>query len=291
MSDWATELKRLGFDPRLTPARQDLAAKSLEGRVVAARYAQGTDKRVIVPQTGLWRAPRTDAGLENELLMGERFTVYEEREGWAWGQTLHDGYVGYLAADALGPDNGPAATHKVVTPRTLVFPVPDWKVTPLMALPREARVTVARDSGNGFSRLVSGEFVFEGHLAPLEARAKSAADVALEFLGTPYLWGGRTSLGLDCSGLVQIAFAAIGVALPRDTDLQAAVPAMGLRVEELRRDDLVFWDGHVGIMIDTARIVHANAYHGKVEAESLADAIARITPVAGAVTAFRRLVT
>ena len=291
MSDWAEELKRKGFDPRLTPARQDLAAKPLEGQVVAARYVSGTDKRVVVPQTGLWRAPRTDAGLENELLLGEGFAVYEEREGWAWGQTQHDGYVGYLAADALGPDTGPAATHKVTTPRTLAFPTPDWKVTPLMALPREARVTVAGNVGNGFLRLVSGAFVFAGHLAPLDACAKSAADVALEFLGAPYLWGGRTSLGLDCSGLVQIAFAAIGAALPRDTDLQAAVPAEAIRVEELRRDDLVFWDGHVGIMLDGTNIVHANAYHGKVETEPLADAITRITPVAGAVTAFRRLAT
>lgn len=285
MSEFTDTLRASGLDPRLTPARADLAADTLRGVVAAARFVPGRAMRVVAPSAGLWRAPRGDRELDTELLQGERFTVYDEREGWAWGQAALDGYVGYVSSDALAPDTGPPETHKVGAVRTLVFPAPDMRITPLHALSREARVTCVGER-DGFSRLATGGFAVTRHLAALDGAGPSAAQMALDFLGVPYLWGGRTALGLDCSGLVQIAFAAAGVALPRDSDMQARAPAQEVATADaLQSDDLVVWDGHVALMIDAARIIHATIFHGAVAVEPLSEAIARLGPP----TALRRV--
>ncbi len=275
------------LDRRVTPARDDLAAAHLKGRVPAPRYAEGVAMRVRAASTGLWRAPRSDRGLDTELLHGEVFTVYDEREGWAWGQSQVDDYVGYVASDALTRDDGRAPTHKIAVPRTLVFPEPDIKGAPVMALSREARVTVT-EVCETFLRLSEGGFIPARHVALVCEHAPSAVAVARELVGAPYLWGGRTSAGLDCSGLLQIAFAAAGVRLPRDSDQQEK---FGEAIDPVRAaaGDLVFWDGHAGVMVDAARLLHANAFHMAVAIEPLSEAIERIAPIAGPVTSLRRV--
>ena len=127
------------------------------------------------------------------------------------------------------------------------------------------------------------------HLAPIGAGFETdAAGVALRFLGAPYLWGGRESLGLDCSGLVQQALAACGKACPRDTDMQAGI-GVAVAPGDLARGDLVFWKGHVGMMLDAERMVHANGHHMATVVEPLAEAIARIEAAGyGPPTAYRR---
>jgi hypothetical protein len=280
-----------GFDPRLTPARADLAARHLQGSVSAARFVDGIVREVVDPQAPLRRHPAPDAPLETEALHGERVTVYERTvEGWCWGQLEADGYVGWLPDNALGTADV-AATHKVTALRTLVFPGPAIKLPPLMALPLGARLTVARVQGV-FAVTQAGGFVPVTHLAPLDVMECDFVAVAERFLGTPYLWGGKTSFGLDCSALVQVALTACGVSCPRDSDMQEA--ALGAPVawpgdRTLRRGDLVFWKGHVAIVRDAATLLHANAHHMAVVAEPMTEAIARIEAAGSEVTSVRRL--
>lgn len=265
------------FDRRLTPARSDLADRRLIGRVEAARFIAPEPMRVIAPSAPLRREPRPDAALDTEALLGEAVAVYERGEGIAWVQLLADGYVGYLPEEALGPDM-PAPSHRVSALRTFVYPGPSMKLPPVAHLSFGAGVTPSGAQGEFLG--VAGGFVYAGHVSAADAVAADFASVAELFLHTPYLWGGKTSLGLDCSGLVQVALAATGIAAPRDTDLQRAALGEEIAFDEtlggLRRGDLVFWRGHVGIMLDEATLLHANGYHMSVAAEPLAAAELRI---------------
>jgi cell wall-associated NlpC family hydrolase len=282
----------LQFDPRLTPARPDLADERLRGRVQAERYSAGTTMRVAASSAPLRREPRPDAPLDTEALMGEAVTVYDEDEGWAWGQLQSDGYVGYLPSEGLRAD-APEPTHRVAALRTFIYPGPNMKLPPMGFVGLGAAVAV--DGGDGdYARLASGGFVFAAHLDALDAHEADFVAVAERLVGTPYLWGGKTSLGLDCSGLIQLALAAAGILAPRDTDMQQA--ALGEALEPrpdlagLRRGDLIFWKGHVGVMLDGERLIHANGHHMAVGIEPLRKAVDRIQAKEfGAITAIKRL--
>jgi cell wall-associated NlpC family hydrolase len=236
----------------------------------------------------LRRLPSPDAFLDTEALMGERVTVYEtSEEGWAWGQLDADGYVGFMPANGLAAP-GPAPTHRVSALRTLVFPAPSFKLPPIGALPLGARVAVLRTEGR-FALTASGGYLPAQHLAPLDSREPDLVAIAERFRGTPYLWGGKTSLGLDCSGLVQVALTACGIACPRDTDMQQAALGEVVAHGPRRRGDLIFWKGHVAIARDENTMIHANAFHMAVAIEPIMDAIARIRATAGEVTSVRRI--
>ncbi len=278
------------FDSRVTPARADLAAKHLEGKVKAARYVEGRVYEVIEPQAPLRREPRPDAPLETEALKGERVTSYDTNgEGWAWGQLAADGYVGWLPENALAPP-GAAPTHKVTALRTLVFPGPSIKLPPLEALPLGARLVIAGIEDR-MAVTPSGAYVPVAHLAPLDRNEADFVAVAERFLGTPYLWGGKTALGLDCSGLVQVALTACGISCPRDSDMQEAAlgAAESADLSALRRGDLIFWKGHVAIVRDQNSLLHANAYHMAVAIEPIAEAIARIRGAGSEISGLRRI--
>ncbi|RVU15790.1 C40 family peptidase [Methylobacterium oryzihabitans] len=279
-------------DPRLTPARPDLADERLRGVVAADRYVAATPRRIRVPVAPLRRAPGPDAALDTEALQGEAVSVYEVRNGWAYAQLVQDGYVGYLPAEALGePD--PVPTHRLAALRSFVYPAPDLKRPPLAALGLGALVRVEGQEGD-YARLDDGGYVFARHLAGLAETAPDHAGTAERFVGVPYLWGGRSPLGLDCSGLVQTALLAAGRAAPRDADMQERALGRPVPVRDdlsgLARGDLVFWRGHVGLMLDATRLIHANGHHMAVAIEPLAEAAARIRATSfGAITAIRRL--
>ncbi len=278
------------YDPRLTPARPDIAAAYLEGKVAAARFVHGEECEVVDAIAPMRREPSAEAPLDTEALKGDRATIYDRPgEGWAWGQLHGDGYVGWLPERALSKP-GAAATHKVTALRTFAFPGPSIKLPPLDTLPLGARIAVSREEAT-FAVTSDGRFVPRQHVGLLDAFERDYVAVAERFVGTPYLWGGKSSLGIDCSGLVQIALNACGTGCPRDSDMQerSLGRAMALSGTALRRGDLIFWSGHVGIARDGATMVHANAHHMATAIEPIADAIARIAAAGSAVTGIRRL--
>ncbi len=282
------------FDPRLTPARADLAAKKLKGKVQAARYVDGRAYEVIEPQAPLRAEPAPDAPLSTEALKGEGVTIYDmNAEGWAWGQLAADGYVGWLPSNALVPPGAPP-THKVTALRTLAFPGPSIKLPPLEALPLGARLDIVRIADR-MAVTRAGAYVPAAHLAPLDSSEPDFVAVAERFLGAPYLWGGKTALGIDCSGLVQVALTACGVSCPRDSDMQeqalGAAVAAATALAEPTRGDLIFWKGHVAIVRDRATLIHANAFQMAVAIEPIAAAIARIRATGVDVASVRRIET
>jgi cell wall-associated NlpC family hydrolase len=274
------------------PWRAEVAAKHLEGKVKAARFAEGRAMEVIAPQAPLRREPRPDAPLDTEALKGERVTVYDANaEGWAWGQLAGDNYVGWLPSAALAPP-GPAPTHKVAALRSFIFPGPSIKLPPLEALPFGATLNVARIDDR-LAVTPSGGYVPAAHLAPIGDHERDFVAVAERFVGTPYLWGGKTALGIDCSGLVQIALSAGGLLCPRDSDMQER--ALGAAIDhkassfKFERGDLLFWPGHVAIARERESLVHANAFHMAVVIEPAAEAIARIRDIGSEITSVRRI--
>jgi hypothetical protein len=280
-----------GSDPRLTPARPDLAAKYLEGKVEAARFVDGEELEIFDGVAPMRRQPFSGAMLDTQALKGERVIVYDRNdEGWAWGQLRSDGYVGWLPDLALYRP-GPPPTHKVTALRTFAFPGPSIKLPPVDTLPLGARIAVVRFH-EAFAVTSEGHFLPVSHVGAIDTFESDFVGVAERFVGTPYLWGGKSSLGIDCSGLVQVALTASGTGCPRDSDMQEAALGRLLSAEEartLQRGDLMFWKGHVAIVRDAATIVHANAHHMATAIENTRDAIARIAATGSEVTGIRRL--
>ena len=271
------------IDPRINPYRPDRAAAYLEGRVTATAFVSPVAKAVVVGSAPLRRRPQADAPLDTELQFGERVEVYEDKDGWSWLQSMTDGYVGYTPSATLG-DRPAAPTHALTALRNYLFPEPDLKTPPRTMLSMTAAVTVQAQR-DGYCALEGGGWVYARHLVPAQQFETDPVAVAQRFLGTPYLWGGKSSIGLDCSALVQLSLARCGVSAPRDTGMQET--AIGNPVaftgneDVLARGDLVYWPGHVGIWIDTDRFIHANATDMTVAIAPLRDVAASIKEATG----------
>lgn len=276
----------MSLDPRNTLARPDLAARFLESIVTAQRYADTLPLVCAAPALAIRRAPDANAEQLDQLLFGEGFDVLEQVGGFAWGQARRDGYVGFVEAGGLKPADG-APTHKVSAIRTYAFAEPSIKSRAGGPYSLESLVRVVARQGR-FAQVAGAGWMVEQHLSPIGSVEADAAAVAERYLGAPYLWGGRESLGLDCSGLIQQALAACGLAWPRDTDQQQAC-GVAIGEADLRRGDLVFWKGHVAMMLDGERIIHANAFHVATAIEPLSVTRARyLASGVGEPTAYRR---
>ena len=278
------------LDPRRHAYRADLAAEGLRGKVDAPNFAAGVPHRVARASAALRRQPDGSLGFDTELLFGEVVHVFDTADGWSWVQAERDGYVGYLPADMLSLDV-PAPTHKVSAIGTFVYPGADMKLPPLMHVSINAPIAVSETIDN-FCALATGGFIVARHVVPLAKVARDYVDVAERLIGVPYLWGGRTRVGVDCSGLVQLAMQAAGLECPRDSDMQEAEVGDPLLMPDsldgLRRGDLIFWKGHVGIMLDGVLLLHANAHHMAVVAEPLSAAVVRIGKTGGTIRAVKR---
>jgi cell wall-associated NlpC family hydrolase len=279
-------------DPRLHAYRPDLADEALRGTVEAERFVAGRPARVSVPVADMHAEP--GGGLATQLLLGDAVRVFEERDGWAWVQADHDSYVGYVASPALAPA-GPAPTHMVSAARTFTYPGPDLKRPRHACLSMGAAVAVTgfvENRGTRYAMLASREAVVASHLAAIGEVLADYVAAAEMLEGTPYLWGGASAFGIDCSGLVQLAMRMAGRRVPRDSDMQAASVGTPLDPGEgltgLRRGDLVFWQGHVAIMTDAGAVLHANGHTMTVARENLDEAIERISHLYGRPTGFRR---
>jgi hypothetical protein len=274
-------------DRRLTPARTDLADEALEGLIRADRFVAAKSMRVVAPRAAILSAPSAAAEQVDQLLFGETFAALEIMGGFAWGQAARDGYVGWVAAEALTRERL-EPTHRIRALRTFAFAEASIKAAAQGPFSLNALVTVVEVEGR-LARVADAGWMPVAHLSPIGAAFVDPTETALGFLGSPYLWGGRDSLGLDCSGLVQAALQAAGRACPRDTDLQAGL-GRPIPAEAARRGDLVFWRGHVGMLVSETALIHANAHHMAVAIEPLAEAIERISDSGGGEpTAYRRL--
>jgi hypothetical protein len=273
---------RPGLDPRRWIARPDLVEIGLAGQVAAARYVAPLAMQVAVPRTPMRKAGSADSVAVSELLAGEAFDLFETVDGWAYGRSVADAYVGWVHADSLIPRTDAALV--MVTARVApVFAAADIKAPLISELPFGAWVAGAAETR--FFACEAG-FIHNRHLAPAPA---TPIEVARLFTGAPYLWGGRTPLGVDCSGLVQAALAACGTACPRDSDQQRETIGTAVDFGDRRAGDVVFFPGHVGLLVDADTLLHANAYWMAVVSEPLADVIARLADVPEPVTGVRRL--
>jgi len=272
--------------PRLIPGNASVALAGYENVIKSDRYVQGTVRQVAIPVCDLLREP--DGALDRQLLYGAVFEVIEEKAGFGFGRSLQDGYVGYVNANHLRPHQ--TATHSISARSSHIYPLPDIKTIPTLCLPFGALVGVKSIDGD-FVELNSGDFMPAQHLQAIAETADDFVSVFQRFLGVPYLWGGNSVWGMDCSGAVQLAMTAAGLTCPRDSDMQAA--ELGSFIDSdapTERGDLVFWNGHLGVMTDAKTLLHANAFHMAVAQEPLETAKNRIKSNGGGkITAIKRL--
>ena len=282
------------LDTRLNAWRPELADARLRGKVVADRFVSGSPGQISVAFTDIRSRPDRLASIDTQLLYGDQVTIFDESDGWLWVQNTDDGYVGWIEAAVI--DNAISkATHFVSVPRTFFYPEPDIKKPHRGIRSLGSRfevVDTAETRGTPFLITARGDAVFAGHARPCTDRFDDYVSVAESLLATPYLWGGTTAYGVDCSGFVQLAMKMAGRSVLRDSDMQAATIGEAIddltSVTQLKRGDLVFWHGHVGICQGHGRMIHANAHTMNVASEPIEEAIARIAYLYQEPIGFRR---
>lgn len=285
------------LDKRLHAFRDDLADEALKGKVNAAKFVRGERHRIDVPFVDLRPAPNDESGIDSQLILGDPVRVFDRENGWAWVQSLRDNYVGYVPEHVLGPNVRAlqATTHRVCMPRTFRYAEPDMKTPIVDALSLGSALVVvgeAETRGTKYLETADGRFVIAHHLLPIETYVPDYVSVAETLMHTPYLWGGATGFGIDCSGLVQLSMLMAGEKVQRDSDMQEQTTgnALGFAAMDggLQRGDLIFWKGHVGIMRDHETLIHANGHTMSVATEKLEDAIERIGYLYGFPRTLRR---
>jgi cell wall-associated NlpC family hydrolase len=270
-------------DRRLTPFSGRVALETLRGAVDAVEFTPGSPAAISLPLVDLLARPK--GARDRQLLRGDAVTVIDRRDGHAFVQAAKDGYCGWVVEPALGPAITPS--HWVAARASHLYSGPKVQAPESTALPFGVHLAVLGIDGS-FARLADG-FVPLVHLRSVTDRPTDPVAVAEGFLAAPYLWGGNSAAGLDCSGLVQAAFLACGLPCPGDSDLQQTIGQDLAPDAPLRRGDLLFWKGHVALVVDGQRLIHANGHSMTVAYEGIQAAISRIADQnGGPVTARRR---
>ena len=269
------------LDPRLHAYRDDLANVDLKDQVSASNYVEGKPARIGSHFADVHKHPDAQSMLQTQLLHGHDVLVFDQADDWAWVQQPLDGYVGYVRQEVLVTDNLTDPTHMVIAPRTFLYREPDLKMGRTGYRSMGSKLVVTGETttrGTNYLILDSGEAVIAHHLIKIGDWQSDPVSVAETLLHTPYLWGGNTGFGLDCSGLVWLANLLCGNPVLRDSDMQAASigEEISMDFRQLRRGDLVFWRGHVGMMADGENLLHANGNSMNVALEPLESAIERI---------------
>ncbi len=279
------------LDPRINAYRSDIAAAALKGQVDAGRFVSGLRMRVAQALAPMHARPASDVRRTNELWFGELVDVYDRADGWAWCQSAREGYVGYVKAAAL-TEVITEASHRLAVPASHLYPEPKMKSAPTEWLPFGARLSVTEER-RGFSRLADGRWAVSRHLLAVGACQPDIFATARQFLGVPYLWGGGSAAGIDCSGLIQAALLAAGRSCPRDSDQMAASLGRALAADTdpaaLARGDLVFFPGHVMIADGQGNVLHANAHHMAVALEPVEIVRRRCSPAEADGWRYRRV--
>jgi cell wall-associated NlpC family hydrolase len=285
----------MNLDKRLNAFRPDLADERLRGQVEAAKFVVGRPMQIIDAVIDIRREPRPDAPVDSQALYGEAVLLFEDLEGFGWAQLQTDGYVGYVPMNALTQNTTPP-THMVSAPRTFLYPGADMKFPVTKVLSIGSRLTIvgeAETRGTRYLKLASGECIIANHVRPIHERSSDPLSLAARFIDTPYLWGGRSAFGIDCSALVQLSHALCGNALARDSDMLAQSAGRqigeGADHEPLQRGDLVFWKGHVAFMEDAQTLLHASGHAMAVVREAYVPALERIKAMYGLPTIYRRI--
>ena len=259
------------MDPRLTPANQNVACSSLRGQIEHTNFVEGQNYQVNVPFVDLLGAPGGERN--RQLIYGSKVKYFGETDGWAFIQNTYDDYVGYVPQETISLDTN--KTHIVSAPLSHVFSEPNIKAKNIATLPLTAKVS-GKKVENGFLETELGWIPIR-HLQLKTKFATNPVEVAKLFLNSPYLWGGNTSLGIDCSGLIQVSMSLCGLRCPGDSDQQLAKLGQNIDIDTTQeKGDILFWKGHVALALNARQVLHANAYHMSTVIEELSEAVIRI---------------